>query len=68
MSEVGQGNRGQMGLGNMMYLGKGLGVRVRVNANGGGGGSCSVVLQDGVLNSCDGGGRGCGWLLNVDGL
>lgn len=36
---MGQGNRSQMGLGNMMHLGKWLGVRVRVDANGGGGSS-----------------------------
>lgn len=34
VSEVGQGNGGQVGLGNMMYLGKWLGMRVGVNANG----------------------------------
>lgn len=43
VSEMGQGNRGQMGLGNMMYLGKWLGVRMRVNANGSGS-SRSMVL------------------------
>lgn len=67
MSEVGQGNGGQVGLGNMMYLGEWLGMRVGVNANGSSS-CCGVMLQDGMLNSCDGGGRGCGRLLNVDGL
>lgn len=67
VSEVGQGDGGQVGLGDMMHLGQGLGVRVGVNANGGS--SCGgMVLQDGVLHSCDGRGRGCGRLLNVDGL
>lgn len=67
MSEVGQGNGGQVGLGNMMHLGKRLGVRVGVNANGGGR-CCSMMLQDGMLDSRDGGGGGGGWLLDVDRL
>lgn len=67
VSEMGQGNWCQVGLGNMMDLGKWLGMRVGVNANGGGGGG-GMMLQDGMLHSCDGGGRGRGRLLNVDGL
>lgn len=51
----------------MMYLGKWLGMRVGVDSNGSS--SCRrVMLQDGMLDSRDGGGRGCGWLLDVDGL
>lgn len=67
VSEMGQGDRGEMGLGDVMDLGQGLRVRVRVNADGGGG-SRGMMLQDGMLNGCDGGCRGCGWLLNMDGL
>lgn len=43
MSEVGQRNGGQVGLGNMMYLGKWLGVGVGVNANGSSS-CCSMML------------------------
>lgn len=51
----------------MMHLGEWLGVRVGVNSDGGSSCRC-MVLQDGMLNGCDGGGGGCGWLLNVDRL
>lgn len=40
---MGQGNRGQVGLGNVMHLGKWLGVGVGVDADGSGS-SCGMML------------------------
>ncbi len=66
VSKVGQGNEDQVRLGSMMYWGKCWGE---------GRGGCrwrrQLLRRDAVrhrLSGCAGGGRGCGWLLSVDGL